>query len=407
MLLDRFIPKKYLIKSEICALEVVLGDAGIEYHFTIVKNKGKKIEVAYKGTVKDILDLPKQVLKTKIPVILVINGKGVILKKINLPQEEELNTEQIIDQNLPAINKEDLFIQVFKQADRTAYITISRKEVVNSILVKLKENKYDVADVYIGAPAIIGLQPLWNSFNRIATSTHSVELNNGNIDSIQNGVNEQKAITIGTLDVENENVLGLAVGLGYLMDNKLADCADDELNKLHRVHQEKNKLRVLTVTCVAIAFSIAVINVMFYMNYFDRNNKLETELSVYQGKYDEVNKLLNNYQSKKELIEGAGVLNRNRLSEYADRIGATIPEEVVLGQMYFNPKNEDVESNDSLVVFENGQLVIKGNCNKSLVVNEWLNVLKMQEFIKAVTLEKFVYSKEGYLPNFEIKILMK
>jgi len=100
-------------------------------------------------------------------------------------------------------------------------------------------------------------------------------------------------------------------------------------------------------------------------------------------------------------------LNRNKISEYADRIGATIPQEVILGQMYFNPIKEDIESEDSLVVFETRQLIIKGNCNKSLLVNEWLNVLKMQEFVKVVSLEKFSYNKEGSVPNFEIKIITK
>jgi hypothetical protein len=407
MFLDKFIPKKYNAKSEVCALEAVLTEEGTVFHFTVLRNKGKKLEFVYKGTLKDKPDLPKQILKSKIPLVLIVNGKGVIIKKINLPQEEELSAQQVVEQNLPALNKEDLFIQVFKQSDHTAYISICRKEIVNNMISDLKKNKYDIADVFIGTPVIIGLQPLWDSFNRIDTSTHVVELNNGNIESIQSGQHENRMITVGTLEVEKENVLGFAAGLGYLMQNKFTENTSETLNDLNNIHQEKNKLRFITLVCVAIAFFIAVINVFFYTNYFDKNNKLETELSVYQGKYDEVNKLLSDYQNRKGLIEGAGVLNRNKLSEYADRIGVTIPQDLILGQMYFNPKKEDVESDDSLVVFENEKLIIKGICNKSLVVNEWVNVLKMQDFIKTVTLEKFIYSKEGSLPNFEIKIITK
>jgi hypothetical protein len=49
--------------------------------------------------------------------------------------------------------------------------------------------------------------------------------------------------------------------------------------------------------------------------------------------------------------------------------------------------------------------VIKGNCNKSLILNEWVSVLKMQKFIKDVSLEKFTFNKETALPNFEIRII--
>jgi Tfp pilus assembly protein PilN len=159
------------------------------------------------------------------------------------------------------------------------------------------------------------------------------------------------------------------------------------------------------ISAVIIAFTAAIVNVLFYTTYFDKNNKLETELSVYQGKYEQINQLLSDYQKNKGLIENAGVLNRNKLSEYADKIGKTLPDEVVLSDLYFNPKKEDDENADSLVKFENKILVLKGNCSKSFIVNEWINVLKMQNFIKTISLEKFVYNNQGMLPNFEIKLM--
>jgi Tfp pilus assembly protein PilN len=159
------------------------------------------------------------------------------------------------------------------------------------------------------------------------------------------------------------------------------------------------------ITVIGIAFALAATNVFFYTSYFDKNNKLETELSVYQGKYEQINQLLSDYQKKKGLIENAGVLNKNKLSEYADKIAKTIPDEVVLTEMHFNPKLENDESDDSLVTFQSKQMIIKGNCNKSLIINEWVNVLKMQKFVKDVSLEKFAYSSEGILPNYEIRLI--
>jgi hypothetical protein len=405
MVIDKFIPKKYLAKQEVCALEALFEEGGMSYHFTVLKNKGKKLDLVYKGVVKDKINLPKQILKGKIPVTLIVNGKGVITKKINLSQEIQQTLDELIEQNLPAINKEELFIQVFKQNDHTAFITLCRKDQINIILEDLRKNKYDIATVLIGIPSVMGLQPLWSSFNSISTSVHDVELSNEVIDTIKNGYEKKGNMLIEGLELEKEFTLGFGSGLAYLMQNRIAENVSEDLNRIVIAHEEKNKFRVLTLTSVAIAFLIAVTNVLFYTSYFDANNKLETELSVYQGKYDQINKLLSDYRGKKDLIEGAGILSKNRLSEYADRIGSTIPEEVILSQMYFNPKKQDEESKDSLVGFENKQLIIKGNCNKSLVVNEWLNVLKMQSFVKEVSLEKFSYNKEFILPNFEIKIV--
>jgi hypothetical protein len=73
--------------------------------------------------------------------------------------------------------------------------------------------------------------------------------------------------------------------------------------------------------------------------------------------------------------------------------------------MYFNPKNTDEDSEDSLVTFHSRQLILRGNCGKSFIINEWVNILKMQKFIKDVNLERFVYNSESHAPNFEIKLL--
>ncbi|MEO6303101.1 MAG: hypothetical protein ABIP51_07995 [Bacteroidia bacterium] len=406
MFWDKWIPKKYLVKSEVCAIEACFNDNGLVYYYSHLKNKNNKLEIVQTGFSEDKIELPKNIEKNKIPIVLIVNGKGIILKKITLSQEGEQPAEELIRQNLPAINPAEFFIQLFKQNDQSAFIALCRKEQVNTIVTELKNKKYEVADVLLGAPVIIGLQPLWSDFNSIQTSLQRIELSNGFADVITANTNNEN-IKIDDLSFSSHQTLGFAGGLSYLMQNPIAENDSEEIVTIKTSHVEKNKFRFLMIGVVAIAFIVAIVNVVFYTSYFDKNNKLETELSVYQGKYDQINELLSSYQQKKGLIENAGILNKNKLSEYADKIGTTIPKEVVLSELYFNPKNEDVESEDSLVTFYNKKLVLKGNCNKSLIVNEWLNVLKMQNFVNDVSLEKFNYNNEGLLPNFEIRITTK
>ncbi|MCE3229882.1 MAG: hypothetical protein K0S32_4433 [Bacteroidetes bacterium] len=404
MFWDKWIPKKYLVKSEICGVEVNFSDEGVIYHYSILKNKGKKLELTETGTSKDELKLPKSIEKNKIPLVLVINGKGVILKKISLSENSEASFEDLIKSNLPTINPDEFFIQIFRQENFTAFITLCRKEQINNILSTVRDKNYQVANVLIGPPSIIGLQPLWNNFNSLPTSLHKAELTNGFADTFSNST-EKEQVKIEDISFQSDYTLGFSGALSYLMQNPLVETNNEELLAIEKNHKEKNKLRFIMIVLVAITFTVAAVNVFFYTSYFDKNNKLETELSVYQGKYEQINQLLADYQKKKDLIENAGILNRNKLSEYADKIAKTIPDEVVLSELYFNPKDESEDSEDSLVKFRNKELIIKGNCNKSLIINEWVNVLKMQKFVKDVSLEKFAYNNEGILPNYEIKLL--
>lgn len=404
MFWDKWIPKKYLVKSEICSVEVAFSDNGTVFHYTHLKNKNNKLEVVYTAS-SEKLEFPKNIEKNKVPVLLIANGKGIILKKNTLSENSEQNFEELIRTNLPTINTYDFFVQLFKTSNNSAFIALCRKEQLNSILEELKNKKIEVANILIGATAINGLKPLWSDFNSVPTTFHSIELTNSEVDTISTAANELSKIKIDDIDLDSFHTIGFAAGLSYLTQRKISETNSAELVEVENKHLEKNKFRVLMISCVAIAFVIAITNVFFYTTYFDKNNKLETELSVYQGKYEQINQLLSDYQQKKGLIENAGILNKNKLSEYADRIGGTIPHEVVLSELYFNPKNDDEESEDSLVTFYNKQLILKGNCNKSMIINEWVNVLKMQKFVKDVSLEKFSYNNEGILPNFEIKIV--
>lgn len=406
MFWDNWIPKKHLVKSEICAVEACFNDEGVMYYYTHLKNKNNKLDLSETGSCINVPELPKAIEKNKVPLLLIVNGKGVILKKINTGEDSQTDAAELIRQNLPAINADEFYIQLYKQNDTSAFIALCRKEQVDQELSRLKNKKYDIAGVLLGAPAIIGLQPLWANYNTIATSLHSAELTNGFLDVLSLNKNaENETLKIEGLMLPSQHTLGFAGGFSYLLQRKIAENINIEITHIASQHNEKNKLRFLMISIVVLAFTLAIVNVLFYTSYFDKNNKLETELSVYQGKYEQINKLLNDYQKNKSLIENAGVLNKNKLSEYGDKIGKTLPDEVVLSELYFNPKKDNDENEDSLVTFDTKHLVLKGNCSKSFIVNEWVNVLKMQKFIKDVSLERFTYSNEGILPNFEIKLL--
>jgi hypothetical protein len=405
MFLDRIIPKKYYIKNEVCALEVQLNDAQTVFNYSILRSNGKKIDLINSGAISNFNEIPKQILKSKTPIVLIINGKGIVLKKINV-SENEIDLNVLIENHLPAINRDDLAIQLFKQHDNTAFLTLCRKSVINELLNSLKNTKYEIANIYIGTPAIIGLSHFWEELNYIPSGSQVIELRNGLIDSISPLLDHKKEVNILGLTISKNYTLCIAAGLSYLMQNIISKNSDAELEGFHKTHTENNKFRFLSICIISLAFVLSIINVIFFTNYFKVNSKLENELSIYQSKYEQINDLLNKYERNRNLIENSGLLSEGKLSEYADKIGASIPEEIILNQLYFNsPKESD--SKDSLLEFNNKRLLVKGICNKSLIVNEWLNVLKMQEFVREVHLQKFLYNSDGILPNFEIEIVMK
>lgn len=404
MFWNKWIPRQYLVKSEVFVVEACYEESGLVYYYTYLKNKNNKLSVNSTNS-SDKLEFPGEVTKNKTPLVLILNGKGVILKKVNLNDENADSFETLIRNNLPAINVDDFYIQLYRQENSSCFISLCRRDLLDNITSQFSKANQDLANVFIGAPSILGLQPLWSKFNSLLLTCQRIELTNGFLDVINSeNTKEKEKIQIEDLTVSSDHALGLAGGLAYFTQRSLTENNNSVLDDFQVKHRETNQFRFLTMMVVAIAFVLAITNVFFYTSYFDKNNKLDTELAVYQGKYEQINQLLNDYQENKDLIEDAGVLSKNKLSEYADRIGKTLPDEVVLSELYFNPKEEKDESEDSLMTFSNKELILRGNCEKSFIVNEWLSVLKMQKFIKEVNLEKFIYNNNGVTPNFEIKL---
>jgi Tfp pilus assembly protein PilN len=402
MFVDRLIPNSFLIKSEVCSVEVCFNENSVTYQYLILKKNGNKLSITEKGTSFENLILPARVLKSKIPVIVIINGKGVLFKKIEV-SESEVDVESVVNAAFPAINIKDFYGQVFENGENERLVSISRKEVVDQVISDFRSKQINVTDLIIGVPAIIGLKPLWTNLNQLPTTNHIVYLINTNIDKIESN-RENRRVKIDEFEIESPNTLCFAVGLSYLMQNRIAENAREGLDQFYKRHIESNKVTFIVACFVIVALVFSLTNAILYSSYFDKNNKLEAELGVYEGKNERINKLLQDYEKNKKLIEDAGILNKNKLSEFADKLSETLPADVVLTKMEFNPRSESMEVDDSLQTFKSKVLVIQGNCNKSLVINEWVNILKLQDFVKEVNLEKFTYNKEGLLPNFTIRI---
>jgi hypothetical protein len=347
--------------------------------------------------------LPAVIKKNKIPLVISIVGKGLIFKKVTLP-ETDINYEEVLAQALPTIDVNDFSIQVYPQRDCDAYINIFRKEQTDAILKVIRDEKFEIADVFLGYSFITDAVPITSLFDSIQTNNSIIQFSNNCVEDIKYETIEGNGnITIEDLSLNKTNMLGFALCFVYLLNNQRYFNLNG-LKEFRTIHQQQNKLRVLSRAVIGLSFLLCLINFLCFTYYFEENKKLETELNLYEGKYEKINKLLSSYEKKRHLIEEAGILSDEDFTRSIDKIASTIPEEIILSNWVINPIVSKSEE-DSLMKFSKGIISIKGNCNKSFIVNEWVNVLKSQNFVKNVNLEKFAYNNEGSQPNFELKIV--
>ena len=79
---ERWIPKLYLTKSNICGVECIYSETGISFNYAVLNIKKNKVEVSVQGTTTDAKEILTLAKKLSAVVSLAIVGKGVITKKI-------------------------------------------------------------------------------------------------------------------------------------------------------------------------------------------------------------------------------------------------------------------------------------------------------------------------------------
>lgn len=405
MFWDKWIPGKYLVNSTVCGVELSFTDTGYNLYYSLLNTQSKKLNITDCGRCDTFAQLSEKIKKQKCPLVLNLTGRGVINKKGSYNSKEEFHSSEFIHQHFPAINTEEFYFQSLPQDNGNCFITLVRKEQVDNLIADVANAGFEVADVILGSGVVISIPKLLESYNQINSGNEKIELQNGYVENISlTNETTEKEIKLGDLSLKSNFIKAFSSAFAYLTRQEIYVRGNNLLLNHKIKHNEKSKLKVVKYFFIGIAFMICLVNFLVFSNYYSKSNKLQGELDIYQGKDAQINELLKSYEKKKGLIEQTGLLEGESLAKYSDKIASTIPDEVVLTEFYLNPERKSNEE-DTLASYEKNILLIKGNCNKSMIVNEWLNVLKAQNFIKDVNLEKFAYSSEANQPNFEIKII--
>lgn len=400
---ERWIPGSYLTKSAVCGVECVFAETGITYHYAVLQTRKNKIDIATHGSTSDVNEVLAVAKKASAPLCLVLNGKGIMVKKILFSGNDTLDLKDLMQQHLPAIQASEFYIQFYKHENGSGHIALCRKEQLNQLL-GVSGQKAEPANVYIGPAVCNAMSLITASYNRLTSSTLRLELSNGFLDeSYPLGDTDPVTLTVDGLSVPPSHIIAFAAGFAYLSRQDVYATDNTEIERLPKQHAEKIRVRILLFFFIAILFVISGVNSVLFFQKFEEHNTLEVELNLYESKNSQITRLLDEYQKKKSLIEQAGVFDHKKISVYADKIAASLPQDIVLRELYFNPEDGEAEL-DSLADFRQNELIIKGNCSKSLLLNDWVNVLKSQSFVKSVNLENYIFSSEGHLPNFVLKL---
>jgi hypothetical protein len=349
-------------------------------------------------------------ISPKIPIVVTINGKGILHKKIEATATSEESFENI----LPNANPNQFFRQE-STFGKFVSVAIARKELVENIVNQLKVKGFKVLSVSLGSADAKYLEPYLNFEKEqlIKCNTFNIffdeekKIKDVSVIQFDQAYNGGAEYNIGNQYVSAASMLAFGSCLGLFASGPSMN-PSIEMDSIAKERTEFIYFKYFNAAKWAVLltlFIILFINFFIYSHYFNKNSLLQNEIETTKNKGEENKKLQTEINRRESFLQSYGWDRPAKLSFFADRIAGMVPAGTVLTDMKLNPLKGDLKSDDHLLPFMYDTIQIIGTCDDPTELTMFGNNLKNIQSLSQVNVKSYVYRKEADNGIFSMEII--
>lgn len=374
---------------------VTRNDEDEAYRVLTIARKGNTMAVTGMTEFSQLEDLIKNT-DQRIPVIIAIDGKGILNKQVDFNSETDLNWYKSID--FSTICHSSL------QNGTVTFMSFCRKNIADTLLERFMRSGFQVADVYVGAFLSALLQPAIGT-DSILSDHLSLEFDaTGLIGFTRKETPQAVSYTIGKDNVTSRFLPLYGVALHFFAPQKtVSKTTSEKLNGEEILYR-----KVFNTFGIAMlaGFLIALLTSYLLIQYYGSKNAELNLQQVYAGEsYQKIVELEQQKQQKQQILSDSGFLSSKFLTYFAYEILQTIPADIVLTQLNITPADKESKPGKK-IGFESKTIVVKGETYNESAFNDWLTALKKTGWVRDFEIMKLEKDKKNK-SQFEIKITGK
>nr|WP_294922399.1 hypothetical protein [uncultured Flavobacterium sp.] len=366
------------------------------YNLLTIKKKANKISIVAKQTFETLEELSQSSDK-KLPLLIVVEGKGVLNKEIDFNNEADINWQKNIDYN--AIYYTDL------KGLKSNFISFCRKNIVEETISKFQKKGFQVIDVYIGSFLAALLNNVLKKEALFSTDLR-LEFENEKLLSFSKQNEEVGTINyqIGEETVSNTFLpLYGAIIHFFVKPNEVSKTTNPTLNSEELIY--KKAFGFFGITILAGFLTSLLISYFMIQYYGTKNSELNLQTVYSNQSYQLILDLEAQKEKKLNILKESGVLSSKFLSYYGYEIIKSIPSNVSLNELNIIPLKQEYKENKK-AFFETQTIIIKGETFQEASFNNWLENLKQMEWLQRFEIISLKKDKKNK-SIFEIKITLK
>ncbi|MBN8641137.1 MAG: hypothetical protein J0L86_04925 [Flavobacteriales bacterium] len=340
----------------------------------------------------------KNKIDAKIPVLLLIDGKGIVNKKIELKNEVDVDWVKKLDYN--SIH----FLSY--SSNENQFFSICRQSVTDEIIERFQKTEYQIIDVYIGSI----VASLLNSTLQKSKLFSNTSILNFEGESLTDVLKDEQQVDENVNYQFGETLLskfhlplyGAAVHF-FTQHPSIAKNESKVINKEEVFYKKAfNTLGLFML----IGFFVMLLSSYILIQYYNSKNTELNLKSVYSNQsFELVQKLEKQKEKKLEIVKKTGISSPKFNSFYNYEIVRMVPSEISLNALETFPVIEDIKNNKE-IVFDSKIIMVKGETRNETVFNNWIGLLRNQNWVKNLEINSIKKDKKN-TTFFEITLFLK
>lgn len=373
----------------------ILDDGSLTYTcFEIIKVKQMLQPGLFQSGLSDLASL-KKLLKNDFPVVVVLNGKGILQKSI----DNLINPTA--QQFFPGINLSEFYYDHITNFNQVIGYLMRRK-ALNEIVDTLLDAGLNVINAYVGY-AVIG-----HTLPYIAENIKENSINlNGTKFFVHVGQEESPAalrhITLGTDEIPVFYFTSYCAAISYFLPLEAAAVDYPVLLKRSKEFESHKRLSRIALIFLSVVLVLLLVGNVLKFQYATNTEELKLKGSLQQdnSSRDSLIALIN--QKKRFLKDGNWTLY-SRASFFADRIANSV-EGVRLSSVNVFPKYKHGEDED--LKFKSNNIYVAGFAEDELQLKKWIDKIRLESWVEDASVDNYEWDSQKRLAKFEIALQVK
>lgn len=367
----------------------------INYAVLQIKRKNNKVSVIARRNFTSI-DKLNEKLDKKIPVLIQLDGKGILNKQININNDSDISWQKNIDYD-------NIYFTSFK-SDNYTFISFCRKNIVDESITVFQKNKFQILDIYIGS---FQGALLHNSIkeNSIISGNLELTFNNGALISFTKlNPDTSKNYNLDNDWINNKELTLYGSLLHFFVKPDNIEKTNNGALNIEEIIYKKafNFLGVTMLVGFLVSLFVCYLLIRFYGS---ENAELNMKNMFSNQSYHKITALEKQKEEKLDIAKRLGTLSNKYLTFYAFEILNDIPVAIAIDELNIFPVDKEFKP-EKKINFQSNMILVKGETFNEKAIDEWMHHLKNLEWVKTFEITSLKKDKNNKT-LFEIKITVK